>query len=89
MRQILKVNICDNKEYLIDISDSSFEKLNQAIFEYTKNQKRLFVISKKVYKLYKNEFDFAKEEILLFPDGEQEKNYRNYLKIINRAAELG
>lgn len=89
MRQILKVNICDNKEYLIDISDSSFEKLNQAIFEYTKHQKRLLVISKKVYKLYKKEFNFEKEEILLFPDGEQEKNYRNYLKIINRAAEMG
>ena len=49
MRQILKVQISENKEYLIEISDCGFEKLNQEIYELTKKQKRLVVMSKKVY----------------------------------------
>ena len=89
MRQILKVQINDNKEYLIDISDSGFAKLNQEIFEYTRNQKRLVVISKKVYKLYSGDLNFSDEELFILPDGEKEKNYNNYLKIINKAEKLG
>ena len=89
MRQILKVQISDNKEYLIDISDSSFARLNQEIFEYTRGQKRLVVMSKKVYNLYSEDLNFEDEEIYIFPDGEKEKNYKNYLKIIQRAADLG
>ncbi len=89
MRQILKVQIEDKKEYLIDISDCGFEKLNQELYEYTKGQKRLVVMSKKVYKLYSGDLNFSDDEIFIFPDGEKEKNYKNYLKIINRAFEMG
>lgn len=89
MRQVLKVQISDNNEYLIDISDSGFAKLNQELFEYTKGQKRLVVMSKKVYKLYAQDLNFDDEEIYVFPDGEKEKNYKNYLKIINRAFQMG
>ena len=49
MRQILKVQISDNKEYPIEISDDSFAKLNQELYEATRGQKRLVVMSKKVY----------------------------------------
>lgn len=89
MRQILKVQISDNKEYEIDISDSVFEKLNQEVYDLTKNQKRLVVMSKKVYKLYSDDLNFSDDEIFVFPDGESEKNYKNYLKIINRAYSMG
>lgn len=89
MRQTLKVQISDNKEYLIDISDSGFEKLNQEVYELTKNQKRLVVMSKKVYKLYSNDLNFSDDEIFIFPDGEKEKNYKNYLKIIEKAFSMG
>ena len=89
MRQVLKVQISDNKEYLIDISDSAFARLNQDIYEYTKGQKRLVVMSKKVYKLYSSDLNFSDDEIYIFPDGEKEKNYNNYLKIINRAFQMG
>jgi len=89
MRQTLKVNIDDNKEYLIDISDGPFEKLCQDISDFTKNQKRLIVISKKVYKLYKKHLKFSKDEIFIMPDGEKEKNFKNYIKILERASELG
>ena len=89
MHQILKVQISEDNEYLIDISDSSFAKLNQEIFEFTRGQKRLVVISKKVYNLYSDDLNFDDDEILIFPDGEKEKNYTNYLKIIKRAFQLG
>ena len=89
MRQVLKVQISDNKEYLIEISDCGFEKLNQEIYELTKKQKRLVVMSKKVYNLYSGDLNFSDDEIFVFPDGEKEKNYKNYLKIINKAFALG
>ena len=89
MKQTLKVQISDNKEYLIDISDSGFEKLNQEIYELTKGKKRLVIISRKVYNLYFGDLNFSDDEILIFPDGEKEKNYKNYLKIIDRAFEMG
>ena len=89
MKQVLKVQISDNKEYLIDISDSSFEELNKDVYEFTRGQKRLVVMSKKVYNLYSAELNFGDEEIFILPDGEKEKNYNNYLKILKRAYELG
>ena len=89
MRQTLNVKIGENKEYSIDISDGGFERLNREVFELTKNQKRLVVMSKKVYKLYSEDLNFSDDEIYVFPDGEKEKNYKNYLKILNRAFELG
>ena len=89
MRQVLKVQISENKEYLIDISDCSFAKFNQEIFEYTRGQKRLVVMSQKVYKLYSGELNFVDDEIFILPDGEKEKNYKNYLKIIQRASDIG
>ena len=89
MRQTLNVKIGENKEYLIDISDGGFERLNREVYELTKNQKRLVVMSKKVYKLYSEDLNFSDDEIYVFPDGEKEKNYKNYLKILNRAFELG
>ena len=89
MRQILKVQINDNKEYPIEISDNSFAKLNQELYEATRGQKRLVVMSKKVYNLYFNELNFSEEEVFVLKDGEKEKNYKNYLKIMKRAIERG
>ncbi len=88
MRQVLSIKT-NEKEYSIEISDNSFNKLNQEINDATRGQKRLIVISKKVYDLYYNKFDFSEDELFVLKDGEQEKNYKNYLKIINRASELG
>ncbi len=89
MRQTLKVQIDNGKEYTIDISDNSFAKLNQEIYELTHGQKRLVVISKKVYDLYFQELNFTEDEIFILKDGEKEKNINNYLKIMKRAIELG
>ena len=89
MKQTLQVNIDNGKNYLIEISDNSFEKLNRGIDEATKGQKRLIVISKKVYDLYYTRLNFSEDELFILKDGEKEKNYKNYLKIIEKAVELG
>ena len=89
MRQTLKVKVSENREYPIEISDSSFEKLNQEIHEAAKGQRRLVVISKKVYELYSGELNFSDDEILVLKDGEKEKNFKNYLKIMKRAVNMG
>ena len=89
MRQTLKVKISEKKEYTIEISDNTFAKLNQELFEYTRGQKRLVVISKKVYSLYNEDLNFNDEELFILPDGEKEKNFKNYIKIMEKAAVLG
>ena len=89
MRQTLKVQIDEKKEYLIEISDCSVEKTMNDINEFTKGQRRLIVISKRVYKLYNKILNLKKEEIFLMPDGEKEKNFKNYAKILEKASEIG
>lgn len=89
MKQILKVQTNNEKEYLIEISDNSFEKFNQELNEFTQNKKRLIVISNKVYHLYYDKLNFRKDEIYILKDGEKEKNYKNYLKIMQRAIDMG
>lgn len=89
MKQILNVQIKSGKNYPIEISDNSIERLNRDIDEITAGQKRLIVISKKVYDLYYNRFNFSEDELFILKDGEKEKNYKTYLKIINRAFQIG
>lgn len=89
MRQTLEVKISENNQYTIDITDSSFSKLNQEIDELTLGKKRLVVISKKVFSLYWDKLDLKEEELFIMPDGECQKNLKNYLKIIEKASELG
>ena len=89
MKQILQVDITEEKKYNIEISDDSFIELSKSINEFTKGQKRLIVISKKVYEIYGKKFDFLEDEYYILKDGEKEKNYSNYLKIIHKAIEKG
>lgn len=87
MRQILKVQL--NKEYNITISDEKFSVLKELIDSETKGQKRLFVVSKKVYKLYAEALELENENVLILNDGEKEKNFKNYIKIIEKAENIG
>ena len=86
MKQILTV---DKKNYEIVITDAEFSNLMEDINTYTSGQKRLIVISKKVYKIYRKILNLSKDELFILKDGEKEKNYENYIKIIERATELG
>ena len=86
MRQTLNVNV---KNYDIVITDDKFSKLMEEVLAYTKTQKRLFVVSQKVYKLYKTELNLCDCEVLVLKDGEKEKNFKNYIKILETAEKMG
>ena len=91
MQQTLNVEIRgeEAKTYDISISDTSFDKLMDDINTLTRGQKRLFVISKKVYRLYCSKWNISKREIFILNDGEKEKNLKNYSKILEKAISLG
>ena len=85
MNQILKSEI---GTYNINISDDSLSTLMENIYESTKNQKKLFVISKKVHRIYADLLNISKDCTIIINDGEKEKNIKNYLRIIQKAFEL-
>lgn len=86
MKQTLNVEV---NNYSITISDDSFTKLVEDLNAFTSGKKKIFVVSKKVYKLYKNKLSIPESEILVLNDGEKEKNIKNYLKIIDFAEKRG
>lgn len=86
MRQTLHVEVSN---YNIDISDDTIDKLKSDLDNYTAGKRRLIVISKKVYSLYKAYLNFDKNELLILPDGENNKNHKNYIKIIDTAYKIG
>lgn len=86
MKQILSVDVQD---YNITISDESFLSFMEEILTFTSGQKRLFVVSQKVYNLYKTELNLCDCEVLVLKDGEKEKNLKNYAKILKKAIDMG
>ena len=86
MRQTLHVEI---NNYDIIISDDKFSKLMEELLAFTNGQKRLFIVSKKVYKLYKEKLGLCNCEVLVLNDGEKEKNFKNYTKILETAEKKG
>ena len=90
MTETITVKTSNTKgaEYPIYINSNPISTLKQELDEITKNKKRLVIFSEKVYKLYKKELNFKKEEIFILKDGEVQKNIKNYAKIINKAIAL-
>lgn len=86
MNQKLHVDI---KDYDIEISDDKFENLMQRLDEITAGKKKIFVVSKKVYALFSESLGLNKSDCFILPDGEKEKNFRNYIKIIEFASNAG
>ena len=81
---LLTVNIREkNKSYPIFINNNDIEKLKQSILEVIENKNYIVVISQKVHKLYSQKLDFPKEKTYVLKDGENEKNFKNYEKILN------
>ena len=78
----------EEKQYPIYIDNESISVLSERINQETLGKKRLFVISEKVYRLYKSELNFNKTEIFVLKDGEKQKNIHNFEKIINKAIKL-
>lgn len=82
----LEVNIKSRaKQYPIYIDNADFSVLRRKILQECGDKNYIVVFNQKVYKLYSKEFDFPKDRIFILKDGEQEKNYKNYLKILDFA----
>lgn len=86
MKQILSV---ETQNYEIVISDDSFFKLKEDLKSFVNGRKTLYVVSKKVYKLYKKELNLSDSEVLVLKDGEEQKNLKNYVKILDTAQKMG
>lgn len=76
------------KSYPIIITDNDVSEIKEKIQNYTRGKKFLVVMSKKVDKLYGKNLGFSKEEKFVLKDGEQEKNFKNYQKILQKALKL-
>ncbi|MGN1124966.1 MAG: 3-dehydroquinate synthase [Candidatus Gastranaerophilaceae bacterium] len=74
--------------YPIYMDSNPITDLKSKILNDYKCSKFLAVISEKVYKLYKNELGFEKSEVFVLKDGEVEKNFKNYQKILKHCQEV-
>lgn len=89
MNKDILVNIKGkDSSYPIYIEESPIEELKSKIQKITDDSNFLVVISKKVHQLYAKKLNFNKDEMLIIPDGETEKNFKNYLKILSKLTEM-
>ena len=85
MERTLGINISENEKcYDIYINNEPIESLYKELLLRTKNQKRLIIFNEKVFSLYSKNLPFPKNEIFILKDGEEQKNLKNYLKIVDR-----
>lgn len=86
----LQVNIDEKeKSYPIIINNNDISTIKEKINNYTRGTKILVVISQKVDKLYGKTLGFCNSEKIILKDGEQEKNIKNFQKILKKAFEMG
>ena len=81
----LYVNISPQEKYPIFIDSAPLESLEHKIFNHTCANKILIVISEKVNKLYGKQLNFKNSLKFVLKDGEKEKNFKNYKKILDFA----
>lgn len=74
-----------SKSYPIFINNDDIENLKNKILEHINNKNYIVVFSQKVHKLYSKILDFPKDKTFILKDGEGEKNFKNYTKILNFA----
>ena len=76
------------KSYPVIISRNDVSEIKEKIHKYTRGKKILVVISEKVNRLYGKKLGFQKDEIFVLKDGEEQKNFKNYKKILQKALKL-
>lgn len=79
------VEISANKKYPIFIDFDEIESLEDKILQYTNANKILMVVSEKVDKLYGKKLKFKNSLKFVLKDGESQKNFKNYQRILNFA----
>lgn len=81
----LLVKISPQIQYPIFIDFDQIETLEKKVSEYTNANKFLIVISEKVNKIYGNRLNFENSIKFVLKDGEKQKNFKNYKKILEFA----
>lgn len=81
----LLVNLSPDRKYPIFIDSEPIENLCEKILKYTNANKILVVISEKVNKLYGARLNIKNSVKFVMKDGENQKNFKNYIKILNFA----
>lgn len=85
----LSVNITSSeKSCPITINNNDIDELKDEILNLTGKNNFLVVISQKVYELYGKYLDFSKDRLFILKDGEKEKNFNTYKKILDKALKL-
>ena len=85
----LSVNIkSQDKSYPIFIENQPVSALKDKILSFLNGKNYLVVISEKVEKLYGKELGFDKSQKFVLKDGEKEKNFKNYKKILEKALKM-
>lgn len=79
------VKISQDRSYPVFIDFDSIDTLDEKIRDYTRANKILVVVSEKVEKLYGKKLKFKNSVKFVLKDGEKEKNFKNYQKILNFA----
>ena len=77
MRQTLNV---EAGSYEIILTDENLSKTFEDLKSFIGERKNLFVVSQKVYKIYKKDLGLNKFNCFVLKDGEKEKNFCNYIK---------
>ena len=85
----LSVNInSEEKNYPIFIENEDIQTFSDKIFSRIKNKNYLVIISKKVEKLYGKQLNIPSKNKFILKDGEKEKNFKNYQKILNHSLKM-
>lgn len=80
------MEISPDKKYPIFVDSEPIEKIGERIFDHTNANKILLVVSEKVDRLYGDKLDFANSVKFVLKDGEDQKNFKNYERIVNFAS---
>lgn len=81
----LRVKVASGNEYPIFIDSEPIESLCERVLSFTNANKILVIISEKVNKLYADKLNIKNSIKFVLKDGENQKNYKTYIKILNFA----
>ncbi len=85
----LSVNIKEEeKSYPVVIENSEIIDFAEKIFKITSGRNYLAVVSEKIEKLYGKQLKIPQKNKFVLKDGEKEKNFKNYKKILDCAQRM-
>ena len=86
MKQNLHVEVGN---YNIEISNENVGSVLDELKLFVGDKRCFFVTDKNVYKLYRNVLGLDSKEVFILPPGEKEKNFKNYIKILEAMEQAG